>query len=339
MFGRYHLKHMRPALRFVALIATGCLALAPLHRAWADLAADMESAKVHYFARRDAQAKIEFEAILRRNPRADEALYWLARLAKRQRDWATVAARLEEAVKIVPNSAMYWGDLGEAYGNQARGAGVLSQLGLARKTLDALKKAAALDPGNLEIRAGLVEFYREAPWFAGGGMGKAHDEAKEIAKIDAFRGAMVTGGLFQHEEKWSDAEKTFRNALRIEPESIEAKFALAQLNVRTGRHDEAFAIFEDILQVNPDHFASLYQIGRVAALSGRRLDRGEAALREYLASEVRAAGLPSHAHAWHRLGNVLERKGDKAGAREAYGKALELDARLEEAGDALAKLG
>jgi tetratricopeptide (TPR) repeat protein len=317
----------------MGLLALGALPVS------ADQATDMEAAKVHYFARRDAEAKAAFETILARNSRADEALYWLARLAKRQRDWATVASRLEKALEIVPESAMYWGDLAEAYGNQARGSGPLTQLGLARKTLAALKKAASLDPGTMEIRAGLIEFYREAPWIAGGGMGKAYDEAKEIGKIDAFRGAMVTGGLHQHEQNWADAEKAFRNALRIQPGSIEANFALAQLNVRTGRHDEAFAIFEDILQVNPDHFASLYQIGRVAALSGKRLDRGEAALREYLASEVRAAGLPSHAHAWHRLGNVLERKGDASGAREAYRKALELDPRLKEADESLAKLG
>lgn len=330
---------MRHTLRFQLqlLAAAGLLALG-VPTARADEAGDMEAAKVHFLARRDAEAKAAFDSILARNPRADEALYWLARLAKRQRDWATVATRLEEAVKIVPNSAMYWGDLAEAYGNQARGTGAFTQLGLARKTLDALKKANALDPGNLEIRAGLVEFYREAPWIAGGGMGKAHDEAKAIAKIDAFRGAMVTGGLYQHEEKWADAEKSFRGALRTQPESIEASFALAQLKVRTGRHDEAFAIFEDILQANPDHYASLYQIGRVAALSGKRLDRGEAALREYLASAVRATGLPSHAHAWHRLGNVLERKGDADSAREAYKKALELDPRLKDAGEALAKL-
>ncbi|HEY5550865.1 MAG TPA: tetratricopeptide repeat protein [Opitutaceae bacterium] len=331
---------MRPTFRVIlVLIAVFGLLAFGVTEASADQAADMEAAKVHYFARRDAEARAAFERILARDSRADEALYYLARLAKRQRDWATVAARLEEAVKIVPNSAMYWGDLAEAYGNQARGSGALTQFGLARKTLDALKKAAALDPNNIEIRAGLIEFYREAPWIAGGGMGKAYDEAKAIAKIDAFRGAMVTGGLHQHEEKWTDAEKDFRNAVRIQPDNTEARFALAQLFTQTGRHDEAFAIFEDILQANPDHYASLYQIGRVAALSGKRLDRGEAALRQYLESPIRAVGLPSHAHAWHRLGNVLERKGDTAGAREAYGKALELDARLKDAGDALAKLG
>lgn len=330
---------MRHYLRiYSAFTAATILVAIGMPAASADPASEMEAAKVHYFARRDAEAKAAFETILARNSRADEALYYLARLAKRQRDWATVAARLEEALKIVPNSAMYWGDLAEAYGNQARGSGALTQLGLARKTLAALKKAAALDPGNLEIRAGLVEFYQEAPWFAGGGMDKAHDEAKAIAKIDAFRGAMITAGLYQQEEEWANAERAFRNALRVQPGSVEANFALAQLNVRTGRHDEALAIFEDILQAHPAHPASLYQIGRVAALSGKRLERGEAALREYLTLDVNAPGLPSHAHAWHRLGNVLERMRNIDGAREAYRKALELDPKLKEADDSLGKL-
>jgi len=330
---------MRHAFRFqFQLLAVMVLLALGAASARADQASDMEAAQVHYLARRDAEAKAAYEAILARNPRADEALYWLARLAKRQRDWATVAARLEEAVKIVPDSAMYWGDLGEAYGGMARGAGPLSQLSLARKTLAALKKAASLDPENIAIREGLIEFYTEAPWIAGGGMDKALDEAKEIGKFDAFRGAMIAAGLYQQEEEWANAEKAFRSALRIQPGSIEANFALAQLNARTGRHDEALAIFEDILQVNPGHQASLYQIGRIAALSGKRLERGEVVLREYLATPVDTPGLPSHAHAWHRLGNVLERLGNAAGAREAYTKALELDPKLKEADDALAKL-
>jgi tetratricopeptide (TPR) repeat protein len=330
---------MRYAFRVIpTLIALlGILAFG-LPTAAADQASDMEAAKAHYFARRDGEAKAAFESILSRNSRADEALYWLARLAKRQRDWATVASRLEEAVKIVPNSAMYWGDLGEAYGNQARGAGPLSQLSLARKTLDALKKAAALDPGNIAIRNGLIQFYREAPWFAGGGMDKAHAEARDIAKIDPYRGAVISGGLYQHQEKWSEAEKNYRDAIRLQPENSEARFALAQLMTGTGRHDEAFTMLEDILQANPRNFASLYQIGRVAALSGKRLDRGEAALREYIDASVQTSGLPSQAHAWHRLGNVLERKGDAEGAREAYEKAIELDSNLKEASEALAKL-
>jgi len=320
------------------LIATFLLASLVVPVANADETTDLAVAHELYTARSDAEAKAAYESILARNSRADQALYYLARLAKRQRDWETVAARMEEAVKIVPNNAIYWADLGEAYGSMARSAGPLSQLGLARKTRDALKKAAALDPTDMAVRAGLIQFYREAPWIAGGGMDKAIDEAESVKKVDAFRGAILLGALYQHAERWSNAETQFREAMRLKPSSDEPRFALGQLYAATDRFDESASMFEDILQSNPDNYGSLYQIGRIAAISGRRLERGEDALRKYLESPVRAAGLPSHAHAWHRLGNVLERKGDIAGAREAYRKAVELDSRIKEAEDSLANL-
>lgn len=320
------------------LVATLLLAsvLAPATRA--DEPAELAAAYELYTARRDAEAKAAYESILARNSRADQALYYLARLAKRQRDWETVAARMEEAVKIAPNVAVYWADLGEAYGSMARSAGPLNQLGLARKTRDALRKAAALDPSDMAVRAGLIQFYREAPWIAGGGMEKAIDEAESVKKVDAFRGAILLGALYQQAERWSLAETQFREAMRLNPSSDEPRFALGQLYAATSRFDEAASMFEDILQSNPDNYGSLYQVGRISALSGRRLERGEDALRRYLASPVRAAGLPSHAHAWHRLGNVLERKGDISGAREAYRKSVELDSRIKEAADSLASL-
>lgn len=299
---------------------------------------ELATAIEHYTARRDAEAKAAFEAILKRDERDHEAHYYLARLAKRERNWDAVVLSLEKALKFAPDNAIYWGDLGEAYGAQARTAGLFSQLGLAKKTRESLEKAVSFAPDNLEIRIGLITFYREAPRIAGGGMDKAFAEVEIVRAQDPFRGAMVIGGLYQQEKRWAEAEAEYREASRIRPESADPSFALAQLFALSGRYDEAFVVFEDLLQTNPQNFAALYQIGRVAAVSGQRLDRGEAALREYLSSPQRASRLPSHAHAWNRLGNVLEKKGDKPAARDAYRKALELDPKLKDAEESLKKL-
>ena len=321
-------------------LATLALALlVPFAQLRADEAADLASAYELFTAKKDAEARAAYEAILARNAKSDQAIYYLARLAKRQHDWAGVAARMEAAVKIAPNNATYWADLAEAYGAQTRHAGPLTQLGLAKKTLAALKKAAALDPNDMAVRNGLIEFYREAPWFAGGGVDKAYDEAKSFSKVDPYHGAMLLGSLHQREKDYAEAEKDYRTALSLQPDSPDARFALAQLYSITDRVDESFNMFEEILKENPNNFAALYQIGRVAAASGKRLDRGEQALRQYLDSPVHAAGLPSHAHAWQRLGNVLERKGDTDGAREAYRKALELDPRIKGVEESLKQLG
>jgi Flp pilus assembly protein TadD len=47
---------------------------------------------------------------------------------------------------------------------------------------------------------------------------------------------------------------------------------------------------------------------------------------------------PKHAGLWAHLGRVLERKGEKEQAVDAYSKAIALDPKLTEAKDALSKL-
>lgn len=82
----------------------------------------------------------------------------------------------------------------------------------------------------------------------------------------------------------------------------------------------------------------LYQIGRLAAVSGERLERGEGALREYLAVGPEPNS-PSLAAARWRLGMVLERQGRVAEARRECEAALVLDPKLEGARGSLRKLG
>ena len=83
--------------------------------------------------------------------------------------------------------------------------------------------------------------------------------------------------------------------------------------------------------------AILYQIGRTASLSGLHLDRGEEALKAYIASPLANGPAPANAH--YRLGMIYEKKGAKDLARREYQLALELNPRLEDAEKALRALG
>ena len=67
----------------------------------------------------------------------------------------------------------------------------------------------------------------------------------------------------------------------------------------------------------PDNYAALYQVGRLAATSGQYLDRGLVSLRRSLEFAV-PDNTPGHPAAQWRIGNILERKNDPAGARAAY---------------------
>ncbi|MDQ6829272.1 MAG: tetratricopeptide repeat protein [Gemmatimonadota bacterium] len=80
-----------------------------------------------------------------------------------------------------------------------------------------------------------------------------------------------------------------------------------------------------------------YQLGKTAAMSGQRLDAGEAALKKYLTMPV-TRGNPTPAGAHYRLGMIAERRGNSAGAKAEYETAVSLDPKLEDAKKALAKL-
>jgi tetratricopeptide (TPR) repeat protein len=299
---------------------------------------ELAAAREHFTARRDTEAQAAFERILAADPANHEAVYHLGRLAKRRGDWPAVAEFYERCTILAPAEALYWADLGEAYGKLAGKAGIFKQLGLARRCRAALEKAVALAPDNLDYRRGLLEFCEKAPSIAGGGRDKALAQAAEIAKRDAYAGALATGGIHARAKNWAAAEIAFAQAARLRPAAIEPPSALGLLYAEQERYADALVQFDQALARNPDDFAVLYQIGRVAALSGLNLAEGETALRRYLAQPAHLPGLPTNAHAQFRLGDILARRGDTAAARAAYEEALRLDPALAPAAEALAKL-
>ncbi|HEY2164616.1 MAG TPA: hypothetical protein VGH04_11520, partial [Gemmatimonadaceae bacterium] len=80
-----------------------------------------------------------------------------------------------------------------------------------------------------------------------------------------------------------------------------------------------------------------YQLGKTAALSGERLEQGEAALRKYIAAARFDPGA-TEAHARWRLAMILEQRHDAPHARAEYEAALRLDPKLADAKRALEAL-
>ncbi len=228
------------------------LALAAVLRAGPPAAADLAAAHELYTARRDAEAQAAYERLLAADPANHEAVYYLGRLAKRRGDWAAVAKHYERCTVLAPANALYWADLGEAYGKLANKAGIFEQLGLARKCRTALEKAVALAPDDLTYRQGLAEFYDKAPPIAGGGRDKALTQAAEIAKRDAYAGAMTKGRIQTRARNWLEAETAFRSAAQLRPAAPEPHVALGDLFVRRGDTTAARAAYEEALRLAPD---------------------------------------------------------------------------------------
>lgn len=221
-----------------------------------------------------------------------------------QGDADGAVAAYEKAVELEPNNSTLHLRLAGAYGLAAQKAGMFSKMSWAKKARLAYEKAVELDPRNLAARENLMSFYQMAPAMMGGGLDKAREQAAAIRQLDAVRGHVAFGMV-----------------------------ALAGKN-----YSDAATEFEAALLAAPDDYAALFQVGKTAALSGERLDRGLATLARCLAMSP-PAGAPGHDAAHWRLGNIHEKRGDKAAARAAYEASLKVNPKFPQAIEALKKLG
>ena len=231
------------------------------------------------------------------------AQFYLGVLADKRGDNAEAVRRLELAVQLDPENSTYHTELGGAYGDAAKNAGMLASLTWARKCVSSLVRAVELDPNNLIARNGLITFYREAPPIAGGGIEKAYVQAHEIRKRDIRVGSAILGQLYFGDRKYA----------------------------------EAFEVYEAVLAVQPDDYQALYLIGRTAAETGQNLDRGEQALRRCLELPP-GPGEQGRAAVQWRLGQLAEKRGDVKAARVAYEASLQSHPGFQQAADSLAKL-
>lgn len=285
------------------LLALGLsLCLLPSALAAADPAAFAAAVEL-YQQRKPLEAQQAFEALAQSDPENGDIQFYLGRLALQRDNPSQALVHLEKAVALAPHDSRFHLRLGDAYGRSAQKAGLFSKMSLAAKCRAEYEKAVELDPKSLEARLSLLGFYQQAPAIAGGGLDKAHVQAEEIKKLDANRGRIAVAGLYVVEKKY----------------------------------DLAFAEFETALQQNPADYAALYQTGRLAAITGEKLDRGLTTLRQCLTQNP-PEGQPPHAAAHWRIGNILEKIGDQPGARAAYEAALKVDPKFPQAIDSLQKL-
>jgi tetratricopeptide (TPR) repeat protein len=249
------------------------------------------------------EAQTLLERVIAAEPANAEAHFHLGRCFLFRSDTSHALPELEKAVELDPTNAQYVRHLGDACGQTAQKAGLFAKAGWAKRCKAAYVKAVELDPKDLDARWSLMEYCRQAPGFLGGSVDQAFQQAEAIKQIDPHRGLA----------------------------------AFITLYVGQKRLPEAFALGEEMLREKPDDFGTLYQIGKLADTTGQRLDLGLAALRQCLT--ITPAGDPrGYAPAHWRIGNILARTGDKAGARAAYAAALKDNPRFAEAAEALQKL-
>ena len=226
-------------------------------------------------------------------------------------------ARVEEAIAL----------LGKLPDNEANRpaphnlkAVALAQLGRYDEAMAANKLAQQLDPGNAHYayNGGLIHFNR-----------RDYPQAEQAFRraIGRFpQAAALRQGLGEtliELERYQEAERTLREAVRVEPGSGPAHAVLAELFYLLGDGENLGATAKKAVDLAPNHYLGNYYYGKWLLEYEDRLPESA----DHLSKTVELN--PRFAAGWRDWGQLLARQGQWAEAAEAYERAIAIDAHSE----------
>jgi Flp pilus assembly protein TadD len=115
--------------------------------------------------------------------------------------------------------------------------------------------------------------------------------------------------------KYAESEVCSREALRLQPDDVDAMNELGVAVWKQGREAEAESIYRRVLEITADDFRIWTNLGLVL-MTQEREDDAEVCFRESLRLE------PKSFHAQMSIGNVLSNRGEFAAANEWLGSAV-----------------
>ncbi|UXH80133.1 tetratricopeptide repeat protein [Roseateles amylovorans] len=248
----------------------------------------------------------------------------IAALALAQLDLADPAAlrqniqRLEQCVERHPQEASCSYALALAQVMQVRSGSKFKALGALGKVSDLMQKTMTLLPDAPEPRSAMQQYYLALPSFIGGGESKAR--ALEQGLQDPDQVHLLRARVAASKKDWSTMERELRAVRTQRPELLlELRLSWSDLGrqwMHNGQHAKAQAWYEELIKNQPQQAMGWYGLGRVLDAMGQ-YDRAVTAFE-------RAKGLRGAEQLAldQRQGIALQSKGDKAGARAAFERAI-----------------
>ena len=317
------------------------------------------------------EAKAFFEDVLDDSPKSPDAHYYLGRIAFEEEEFGDAVDFFEEASDLKKDTPLYHLWLGNSYGRRAQQASVLRQAGFARKCRDSYERAFEIDPTYIPARSRAIDYYMQAPGFLGGGRDKAEAQALEIQKLDAYEGVLAWEKIYNYYEEWDNLVAMYENSISLHPEVMVAYYQLYNYYFnqqdfgkaveiarqtlvvndttaalynnlgnalqRNNQYEEALQAYHQALGLDEFFYASWYQIGRLAAVSGSHLQDGKEALQKVFEAGDEV-GQDVIAWSYFRLGAIHEHLNEKDKAKQAYQQAVDINPDHTEAKSALQRL-
>src|SRR5271169_7107784 len=173
------------------LAAALCLFLWQVRSAAED--SPMDAAR-HAYEKGDYSKAIEIlKSVAGKQPANGERELLLTKAYLETNQYDAAVSSGEKAVAINPKRSVYHRWLGEAYGEKADHASMLSAYSWARKTQKEFETAVQLDERNFDAAQDLIEYDCTAPSMVGGGEDKAQPLIQKLLGLDAAEGHYGAG--------------------------------------------------------------------------------------------------------------------------------------------------
>jgi tetratricopeptide (TPR) repeat protein len=296
-----------------------------------------ESAQNLLAAGRADEAMAALNAQIASNANDAEAHNLLCRVYYSLGEWDNAIASCERAVALAPDQAAYHHWLGRAYGDKASHSNFLAALGPAKKLRNEFERAVTLDPGNVEARTDLAQFYVEAPGIIGGGTDKAQRQVEALQGLSPAKAHWILADIAEKSDDSATAEREYQAALEATHGSADGWLDLASFYKRRGKLDQMERAIKQASTAPVIRQEVLVDAAALLHRAQRNLPLAIDLVRRYLAGVLREEAPAFKAHTL--LGNLLEKQSDTAGAEQQYRAALALAKEYKPAQEGLKRLG
>src|SRR5213596_340469 len=230
-----------------------------------------------------SEALETYRRILAKDRRNLDSLRAIARLHMEDRRWRECLESVEDLLRVRPNEAGALEMKGDA----------LANLGHRPEALAAYEAAAAVDPGDENLRQKIEEVRVDVPSLL--------SRALIASASGNYRQAL---GLFDE-------------ILEVDPSNVNALIGKAVAYRRSGKPQEALNCLDLVLGVQPGNASALLNRGKILLEQGN----AEAALESF---DRLTQLYPNDEEAWTAQGEVLLTMGREEDAQRAFAEALRL---------------
>jgi len=292
---------------------------------------------------------VKLNAAIESNPNNADAWHGRAKYYLDNKQYDAGFEDMKKVMTLDSNKAEYFITLSDLYF-------MTNQTGNSKASLE---KCLSLDDKNVTAMLKLAEIYffvkkhdkcfeyinmalkvdkynPKAYFMKGMNYKELKDTAKAISSMQTaveqdqtFYNAYMQLGLLNAAQKNPVAVNYYKNALRMNPNSIEVWYGIGKFYQDVNEWEKATEAYNVILQIDPKHRHSLYNLGYINMAGLKKYD---IAL-EYFSSAAKAD--PAYVDAYYGKGVCYQLMGNKAKAKAEFQNCLGIDGNYQPALEAL----